>query len=212
MLINFARHITTAYSLGEPIHKKLLQNAVLHFMPNLDPLTDKIIQQYDGTSKCVIDSMTEEFGDSLYSYITKKNINPLTNYTREKAFVRLLELEKYDLILDLSSGTEDVAAPEGSTIYDKFAQMYQDNRELDSSECSELNSNVVHGSLIDAINEKFNTPIIALGLSCCKMPAESEIAMVWRNNLQGIMKLAKLPNTGENAVEFLNLCCHILQN
>ncbi|XP_048482113.1 carboxypeptidase D [Plutella xylostella] len=196
MLINFARHITTAYSLGEPIHKKLLQNAVLHFIPNLDPMTDKIIQQYDGTSKCVIDSMTEEFGDSLYSYITKKNINPLTNYTREKAFVRLLELEKYDLILDLSSGTEDVAAPESSTIYDKFAQMYQDNRELDSSECSELNSNVVHGSLIDEIYEKFNTPIIALGLSCCKMPAESEIAMVWRNNLQGIMKLAKLPNTG----------------
>lgn len=198
MLLNFARHISNAYSIGEPIHKNLLKTTVLHFIPNLDVLTDKVLQNYDGTDKCTIEPIEEQFGDSLYNYLTKKKINPLSNYTREKAFVELLEGENYDLVLELSSGTDNVLYPEMSkNTYEKFAQTYQDNRQSDDSyECSGK-SNVVHENLIDLLCERFNTPVISVGLSCCNMPKEEQIGWVWRDNLKGIMSFVELANTGK---------------
>ncbi|XP_063896391.1 carboxypeptidase D [Helicoverpa armigera] len=196
MLLNFARHIGTAYTIGEPVHKRLLQNAVLHFIPNIDPLSDKIVKQYDGNDKCDVAPLEEEFGDSLYSYLTKKDLNPLSNYTREKSFINMLEAEKYDLILELSSGSEDISYPELSkNLYEKFAQVYQDSRNPnDKYQCK--GNGVKHGDLIDVLCERYNTPVISAGLSCCKMPVESEIAWVWRNNLRGIMKFIERANTG----------------
>lgn len=198
MLLNFARHIATAYQIGEPIHKRLLKNAVLHFIPNLDPLYGKIFKQYDHKEKCELDVIEEEFGSSLYSYLTKKNLNPLSNYTREKAFVGLLESERFDLVLDLASGSEDVTIPNFSKdIYEKFALKYQDNRTPSSKYPCKQMSNVEHENLLDLIFERFNVPVVTVGLSCCKMPLESDIAWVWRNNLRGIMKFIEQANTGK---------------
>ncbi|XP_045503129.1 carboxypeptidase D isoform X1 [Colias croceus] len=197
MLLNFARHLSTAYQIGEPIHRRLLKNAVFHFIPNLDPLYEKVLKSFDGTEKCDVEVLEEEFGDSVYNYLTKKDPNPLSNYTREKAFISLLQSEKFDLVLELSSGTEDVAFPEYSkNINEKFAQKYRDNRAfVDRYECKTRN-NVVHGNLIDLLFERFNTPVISVGLSCCKMPSNKDIAWVWRDNLRGIMKFIESANTG----------------
>ena len=199
MLINFARHISTAYTIGEPRHKKLLENTVLHFIPNLDPIFKKILKTYDHTEKCDVQALEEEFGDSLYNYLTNKNVNPLSNYTREKAFAHLLEIEEFDLILDLGSGTEDATVPNFSkNIYEKFAQKYQDNRTpIDKYPCKQY-FNVQHENLVDLLYERFNTPIVSVGMSCCKMPLEVDIAWVWRKNLHGIMKFIEQANTGEN--------------
>ncbi|XP_063368930.1 carboxypeptidase D-like [Cydia amplana] len=195
MLLNFARHIATAYSLGEPRHKRLLENAVLHFIPNLDPLYEKILRQFSG-EQCQLSPLEEEFGDSLYHYITKTKLSPLTNYTREKAFVELLKAEKYDIVLDLSSGTEDVAYPDLSRrLFEQFAQKYQNNRTpMDKYDCRSTPSN--HGNLLDVLCERYDTPVVSLGLSCCKMPSEGDIAYVWKSNLRGIMKFVELANTG----------------
>ncbi|CAH0713504.1 unnamed protein product, partial [Brenthis ino] len=197
MLINFARHIATAYSIGEPRHKKLLQNAVLHFIPNLDPLFNKMIKLYDHTEKCDLEPLEEEFADSLYNYLTKKDINPLSNYTREKAFIHLLEVEQFDLILNLGSGTEDANVPNFSKeIYEKYAEKYQDNRTPMTKYTCKDTSMVAQENLIDLIFERFNTPIVSVGLSCCKMPLEKDIGWIWRNNLHGIMKFIEQANTG----------------
>lgn len=192
MLLNFARHTAAAHSVGELV----LKNSVLHFIPNIDEHADKMIRQYDGTDKCGLESLEEEFGDSLYNYLTKKQLNPLTNYTREKSFINMLESEKYDLILELSSGTEDVAFPElCKNMYEQYAQEYQAKRDpSDKYKCS--GRSAMHGDLIDLLYERFNTPVISAGLSCCKMPMESEIGWVWRNNLRGIKDFVKLANTG----------------
>lgn len=197
MLLNFARHIGTAYMIGEPVHKRLLQNAVLHFIPNLDALSDKIIKQYDETDRCDIEALEEEFGDSLYAYLTKKDLNPLSNYSREISFINMLESEKYDVILELASGSEDVKYPELSkNLFEKFAKTYQDSRVTeDRYQCK--GSGVKHEDLIDVLCERYNTPVISAGLSCCKMPVDKDIAWVWRSNLRGIMKFAELANTGK---------------
>ncbi|XP_060806567.1 carboxypeptidase D isoform X1 [Amyelois transitella] len=198
MLLNFARHIATAYTIGEPRHQKTLKNSVIHFIPNLDPLYEKIVKQATDSDKCNIQALEEEFGDSLYDYLTKKNVNPLSNYTREKAFVQMLESEKYDLILELASGNEDVAYPDLSrNIYEKFANVYQDNRSpSDEYECRDEKTSATHGNLVDVLCERYNTPVISVGLSCCNMPTEPQIGWVWRNNLRGIMKFVELVNTG----------------
>lgn len=198
MVLNFARHVATAYTIGEPIHQRLLQTTVLHFIPNLDILYEKLLKQFDSTDKCEVELLEEEFGDSLYNFLTNKNLNPLSNYTREKAFINMLTAEKYDLVLELASGTEDVAYPELSRgVYQKFAQKYQDYRNPSNKyDCTSSNINIVHGNLIDLLRERYNTPIISVGLSCCKMPVEEEIAWVWRNNLRGIMQFVELTKTG----------------
>lgn len=197
MLLNFARHVANAFAIGEPIHKKILNNTVLHFIPNLDPIYEKIVTNFDGTEQCNLIALEEEFGDSLYNYITKKNLNPLSNYTREKAFINLLEAEKYDLVLELSSGNEDVSYPELSKhIYEEFAKVYQLNRTpVDRYECSNKN-NVIHDNLIDVLYERYNTPVVSVGLSCCNMPTEENIAWIWRDNLEGIMQFVTTSNTG----------------
>lgn len=193
MLLNFARHMAAAYAVGEPI----LKNSVLHFIPNIDEHADKMIRQYDGTDKCSLESLEEEFGDSLYSYLTKKDLNPLTNYTREKAFINMLEAEKYDLLLELSSGKEVLAYPElCKNMFEQYAQRYQENR-TPSDKYSCAVRTPIHGDLIDVLYERFNTPVLSAGLSCCKMPVDSEIGFVWRNNLKGINDFVKLANTGE---------------
>lgn len=156
-----------------------------------------MLATYDGTEKCDIQPLEEEFGDSLYSYLTKKDMNPLSNYTREKSFIEMLKSEKFDLVLELASGTEDVSYPELSkNIYGKLAQTYQDNRNpSEKYSCGRFSD--VHGDLVDFINERFGVPVISVGLSCCKMPVEEDIAMVWRDNLRGIMKFVEQANTGE---------------
>lgn len=198
MLLNFARHISTAYAIGEPVHRRLLKNAVFHFIPNLDPLYEKVLKNFNGTEKCDVEILEQEFGDSVYSFITKKDLNPISNYTREKAFIDLIDNEKFDLVLELSSGTEDVAFPDFSrNIHEQFAAKYRDNRAVvDRYECKPRN-NVVHGNLIDVLFERYNTPVISVGLSCCKMPSSSDIGWIWRENLRGIMKFAEVANTGE---------------
>lgn len=203
ILLNFARHVANAYTLGEPIHKKLLNNTVLHFIPNLDPIYEKIVTTFDGREQCNVIALEEEFGDSLYNYLSKKNLNPLSNYTREKAFIRLLEADKYDLVLELSSGNEDVAYPELSKhVYEEFAKVYQRYRtQVDRYVCSNKN-NIVHENLIDTLYERYNTPVVSVGLSCCNMPTENNIALIWRDNLEAVMQFVEMTNTGT-----LLLCC-----
>lgn len=198
ILLNFARHLSTAYSLQEPIHKSILKNTVVHFIPNLDPLYEKVLQNYDGKEHCTVQPLEEEFGDSLYNYLTKKNVNPLSNYTREKAFAALLEKEKYNLILDLGSGNENVLyADRSKAIYEKFARVYQNNRKsIDKYSCNAINDNVVHGNLVDLIRERYNIPMISVGLSCCKMPLEQDIGLVWKANIKSVMSFIELTRTG----------------
>ncbi|XP_026313538.1 carboxypeptidase D isoform X2 [Hyposmocoma kahamanoa] len=197
MLLNFARHIANAYAIGEPINKKILNNTVLHFIPNLDPILEKIVTSFDGTEHCNVIALEEEFGDSLYNYIAMKNLNPLSNYTREKAFINLLQAEKYDLVLELSSGNEDVSYPELSKhVYEEFAKIYQLHRTpVDRYDCTNKN-NVIHDNLIDILYERYNTPVVSVGLSCCNMPTEENISWIWRDNLEGIMQFVAMSNTG----------------
>ncbi|CAH2052750.1 unnamed protein product, partial [Iphiclides podalirius] len=198
LLLNFARHLATAYTIGEPVHQRLLRNAVLHFIPNIDPLYKKLLKEYDGSDKCDLEPLEEEFGDRVYDHLTGKDLDPLSNYTREKAFVDMLVQEDYDLVVEFASGTEGVAYPELSKeIYELFARRFQESRTpSDRYSCPELEVDPKHGNLVDLVGERYGVPVVAVGLSCCKMPAPQAIGWVWRDSLRGLMDLVKVANTG----------------
>lgn len=198
-LLNFARHISTAYSIGEPIHKRLLQNVVLHFIPNLDPAYPQVLERFDQQNGCDIISPVEEFGDKLLNHF-KYDHDP-NSRSKTMMFELMLRWQKFDLILELGSGNTDVTYPEVSKfIYDKFSDTYQRNRKYSTgSECSRksVNENLKHEQLIDLLCEKFQVPMFSIGLDCCKMPSEDTIGQVWRDNLRSIMEFVSLANMGE---------------
>lgn len=198
ILLNFARHLSTAYALGEPIHKEILRNTVIHFIPNLDQNYMKMFSKYDDKEHCKLESLEEEFGDSLYNYLTKGDNS--TSNVREKAFTKFLELENYDLIVEFGSGNENILYPDRARfLYEKFAEKYQNNRlSIDKFDCGAVRANVVHSNLIDLICERFNVPMISIGMSCCKVPLETDIGLVWKANLKSIMSFIELTRTGIN--------------
>lgn len=156
------------------------------------------MHEYDGEAYCTLEAIEEEFGDSVYHYLTKQDKNPLSKHERENAFIRLLKNEKYDLLIDLGSGNENFLYPDKLKLFEKVALDYQQTRQdSDKYACSNLNDNPVHGNLVDLIYERFDIPVLSVGLCCCKMPVEKDIAAVWRGNLRGIMNLVELTRTGE---------------
>lgn len=198
-LLNFVRHITTAYDIGEPAHKKLLKNAVLHFIPNLDKNYENILQNFDGNNHCQLTTKNVEFGDKLFEHFTK-NHDP-NSQSREMMFELMLRWQHFDMIVELGSGNTDVTYPDSSKIiYEKFADTYQSNRKFStgsSCDTQPKKHNSAHEQLIDLLHDVYKLPMFSIGVDCCKMPAEDIIGQMWRDNLQSIMKFVSLVNTGK---------------
>lgn len=200
ILMNFARHIATAYSIGEPIHKKLLQNVVLHFIPSLDPIYGDILKNFDNTNQCSLKTTEEEFGDKLLNHLQHNKDPNLHN--KEMMFELMLTWQKFHMFIDLGSGSTNVVYPEKSkAVYDKFSETYQNKRQMTTgSVCDGSTSpkeNKKHEQLIDLLCDRFNVPMFSIGLDCCKMPTEDMIGQVWRDNIQSIMAFVEMANTGK---------------
>lgn len=85
------------YDLGEPPIKKLLANAVLHFLPGVDPGFEKVPET------CNHD-LNDELGQNLVASENKTDeIDPIT-----KAFKKLLKTEKLDALVILGGGSAEV--------------------------------------------------------------------------------------------------------
>ncbi|XP_077299077.1 carboxypeptidase D svr [Arctopsyche grandis] len=197
-LLNFVRHVTTAYSIGEPIHKKLLENVVLHFIPSLDPNYPSILNNFDKTNHCELTANKEEFGDTFYDHL-KYHHNP-NSHSKDMMLELMIRWQHFDMIVELGSGNTDVTYPESSKlIFEKFADMYQNKRKLSTGTvCSKsrINDSTKHGQLIDLLYNEYKVPMFSIGLDCCKMPTEDLIGQVWRDNLQSIMAFINQVNTG----------------
>lgn len=197
ILLNFIRHVTAGYEIGEPDIKKMLGNTVLHFIPNLDENYLNILNTYDGNNHCQLNTEKKEFGDKLFDHFTK-NHDP-NSRSKEMMFELMLRWQHFDMIIELGSGNTDVVYPESSKlIHEKFANTYQNNRKFSTgSECDKLKKpNSAHEQLIDLLHDVYKVPMFSIGVDCCKMPAEDIIGQVWRDNLESILKFVQQVNTG----------------
>lgn len=94
ILLRLARHIIAANKIEHPPIKDLLNRAVLHIVPGVDPNFDKIPYSCNP-------SFDEEIGKKLYS---RDPSHPLTDVVTT-ALDNILENEGYDALILLGGGS-----------------------------------------------------------------------------------------------------------
>ncbi|XP_058117990.1 carboxypeptidase D isoform X2 [Anopheles coustani] len=196
MVINLARHVLAGYNIKEPLYIKLLENAVLHFVPVKNDFVE-IVQQFRANeSVCNPMLRTDELADKL--------LNAETDHQKDM-FLRMLKEEEYDLALTFAAGGHDVFFPHTDdqvAIYSRFADKIRGHkyRQAQSDQCT-IDAGQLHQvestqHVTNAIHNLYEVPLFTLQLGCCKMPTETSIATVWRQNLDRMRNFFRLVDTG----------------
>ncbi|XP_053669829.1 carboxypeptidase D isoform X3 [Anopheles nili] len=197
MVINLARHVLAGYSIKEPLHIKLLENAVLHFVPVKNDF-EEIVQQFrTNTSICNPTLHSDELADKL--------LNAETDHQKDM-FLRMLKDDEYDLALTFAAGGHDVFFPHTNdkvAIYSRFAEKIKGHKyrqPLGATQCpvdaSQLHQAEATQRVTNTIQKLYEVPMFTMQLGCCKMPTEANIATVWRQNLERMGNFLRLIDTG----------------
>uniref|UniRef100_A0A182J566 Peptidase M14 domain-containing protein n=1 Tax=Anopheles atroparvus TaxID=41427 RepID=A0A182J566_ANOAO len=197
MVINLARHVLAGYITREPLLIKLLQNAVLHFVPVKNDFVE-IVQQYRANeSVCNPTLRTDELADKL--------LNAETDHQKDM-FLRMLKDEEYDLALTFAAGGHDVFFPNTDdqvAIYTRFADKIRGHkyRQSQGADQCTIDAGQLHQvestqRVTNAIHKLYEVPLFTLQLGCCKMPSEPNIATIWRQNLERMINFLRLIDTG----------------
>ena len=192
MVVNFARHIITAYNTKEPLAIKLMNNVVIHFV-TLNENFDTVYKQYEQNETICDPHLKEELGDKM--------INAESDKAKE-AFFKLFEKSEISLALTFSAG-DDSSAQELKglePVYAEFARQTQSHfgaqNQLCPSNTLRLNENESLRKITNLLYTMLKLPLYSINLSCCKMPAEKEIAEIWKGNLEKLLKFVNLATTG----------------
>lgn len=192
--MNLAKHVISGYELQEPPMVRLLQNAVLHFMP-LTESFESILSQYN-MNESICDPITrEEFADRLLSP---------ENSRKKTIFLKMLEATRFDLALTFSAGGFDLQHPNVynvNSIYVKSALKIAESRFREIHDGCSLNPLRIHQTntlqrITQLLLSTYNLPLYSIQLGCCKMPHKSGIASIWRRNIHKILNFLKLVETG----------------
>lgn len=100
ILLRLATHILMGNQIGNPPIQKILEHAVLHFIPGVDPGFDNIEESNDCNPV-----VKDEIGENLLldNIDMSKQVGRVTD-----AFRRLLQTEFYDVVVILGSGGSQI--------------------------------------------------------------------------------------------------------
>ncbi|XP_033217593.1 carboxypeptidase D-like isoform X2 [Belonocnema kinseyi] len=184
--LRIATHILMGYDIGEPPIKKLLANAVLHFLPGVDPGFEKVPETCNH-------ELNDEVGQNIVASENKTyEIDSIT-----KAFKKLLKTEKLDALVILGGGSAEVGYTDDNLkVYKTLSNKFKDSVALKI--CEERSNGLAIAR--EYIKNKFNVPVITISLSCCKYPPGNTIPILWRENLQPLMELLQSLVTGVRAI------------
>ncbi|EFN82672.1 Carboxypeptidase D [Harpegnathos saltator] len=185
--LRLATHILMGNQIGDPPIQRILDNAILHFIPGVDPGFDNIKEVKDCNPV-----VKDEVGEKLLSASNmSERIDVITN-----AFKRMLQTESYDVVVILRGG-----APQIGYSYDDlsvFKTLAEDYEHFRHKEMSSYMSDSMQ-RLANFIQREYNTPMISVSLSSCKYPLANSIPIIWRENLQPLMKLVRSLTSGIRA-------------
>ncbi|XP_043495916.1 carboxypeptidase D-like isoform X1 [Polistes fuscatus] len=187
ILLRLATHILMGNNIGDPSITRILNNAVLHFIPGVDPGFDNIPNDCNPIVK-------DEVGEKLLS----QNINKTTNMDIiTKAFRKMLLNEAYDVIIILGGGSFGVSySKDELNVYKTLAENY--DQTMHKEACS-LRTNKER-DIAKYIQGEYNIPVININLSCCKYPAADTIPIIWRGTLRPLMRLIQDLTSGIRAI------------
>lgn len=98
ILLRLATHILMGNQIGDPPIQRILDNAVLHFIPGVDPGFDNIKMSNDCNPV-----VKDEIGEKLLLENMSKQVGSVTD-----AFKRMLQTENYDVVVILGSGGSQI--------------------------------------------------------------------------------------------------------
>lgn len=192
IILNLARHVITAYNTKEPPMVELMKNAVIHFV-TVNKNFDEVYMQYAQNSSVCDPSLKEELGDRLLDAESDKV---------KEAFFKLFEKDEISLALTFTAGDDSnvQVLQDREPIYAEISNQTQSHfgaqNQLCASNTRRLNEN---DSLKKVTNLMFNMmklPFYSINLGCCKMPAENEIAEIWKENIEKFLKFIGTARTG----------------
>lgn len=100
ILLRLATHILMGNQIGNPPIQRVLDDAVLHFIPGVDPGFDNVERSND-CNPIVKNEVGEEL--LLENTDTSKEIDKVTD-----AFKRMLQTENYDVVVILRGGASRI--------------------------------------------------------------------------------------------------------
>ncbi|XP_037900268.1 carboxypeptidase D isoform X2 [Glossina fuscipes] len=189
--LNLVRHIIEGYKLKEPRILKFLQNAVLYVVPAIENF-ETVFKLYNGNKSICDPVIRDELGERLLSPESEK---------RRDLLLQFLDNERFDLMLTFIAGHSELIYPKDEQIFERFAH-YIENVEFSFSplQCSASSTRTVHRDtterLTNLLYKTYNIPMFSLGLSCCRMPPQTQIASIWRKNIDKLKHFLHLIETG----------------
>lgn len=194
LTLNLARHVVVGYKLNEPPIVRLLNNAVIYFIPFTEKFENTLSQYAQNQSVCD-PSTHEEFADRFLSPENDK---------QKSLFLNMLKTNRFDLALTFSAGGFDIQSPHTenpNSIYAKSATKIAESRLRESHEECALNQWRVHQSstlqkITQFLLNSYQLPLYSLSVSCCKMPPQNAIATIWRQTIHKALNFLKLSETG----------------
>lgn len=194
LTLNLARHVIAGHKLQEPPFIRLLNNAVLHFVPFTDNF-EFILGQYS-RNRSVCDPITrEEFADRLLSPEFDK---------KKSAFLNMLETTRFDLAITFSAGGFDIQSPhtdDPNSIYAKSAMKIAEFKLRETHEECALNPLRIHQTstlqkITQFLLDSYKLSLYSIQVSCCKMPPHRMIGDVWRHTIHKALNFLRLTETG----------------
>ncbi|XP_066602873.1 carboxypeptidase D-like [Prorops nasuta] len=187
LLLRLATHILMGNKLGDPPISRILDNAVLHFVPGVDTGFDSIKEE------CIPPTVKEEVGQTLLLQERDKSmiLDVITN-----AFKNLLAANKYDAVVLLGGGSATINSTNDNLgVYKALAKQYEDD--IRYEKCNYIDDSLEKVGTY--IQKEYGSPVVSISLSCCKYPPASAIPTLWRENLLPLKKLLQSLVTGIRA-------------
>ncbi|XP_017489571.1 PREDICTED: carboxypeptidase D isoform X1 [Rhagoletis zephyria] len=189
--MNVARHVLEGYKIRDTGTLNMLQRSVLYLLPLTDNF-EVIFKMYNRNNSICDPELGNELADRMLSPESEK---------KRDLLLQFLESERFDLMLTFTAGSSELIYPKGEPVIEKFAHIIKDSEfNAPPLQCPTTSTRSLHHAaterLTNLLYKMYNIPLFSLGLSCCRMPVQSNIASVWRTNINKIKNFLRLIETG----------------
>ncbi|KAJ9576207.1 hypothetical protein L9F63_006940 [Diploptera punctata] len=187
LLIRFARHLVAGYTRQKPVISKMLSLAVIHIMPAIDGLFERITNPV-----CNPPSSPGEIGHQFL--VPWKGSNGASD-----ALKYAMKREQFDLILNIEGGGIYMSHPTveldtmQEKVFKRLADRYVDNHSMMSAShnvntCehpvdSTDGIDSTDSKLMSMVYQQFGIPMITAHVSCCKYPPANSLLSLWKENM-----------------------------
>ncbi|XP_053952079.1 carboxypeptidase D isoform X2 [Anastrepha ludens] len=189
--MNMVRHILEGYKVRDTSTLNLLRKSVLYFLP-ITHNFDVIFKMFNRNNSICDPELGNELADRILGPESEK---------KRDLLLQFFDSERFDLMLTFTAGSSELTYPKGDPIIEKFAHAIKDSKfSAPSLQCPNTSTRSLHQSaterLTNLLYKMYKIPLFSLGISCCRMPEQTEIGAIWRRNIDKIKNFLQLIETG----------------